>query len=168
MLMQVVLNATGAAGEVAGDAFVNSVTSLMGSATALIIAVSGIVVALIAARSNGRTKTKQEEQVVGAAEAIQLVMQKLAENEARLNSVGKATLALATTDEQRKKLDENVVPVVNTSRERIEVISAQIPAIKEILGVKTVADVNAKELPRESEDTLKTVNALVTKAKLGE
>jgi type II secretory pathway pseudopilin PulG len=166
VLLQVATVANGTATEIAGDAFLNSISSLMGAVTALVIAVAGIITAVIAARSNGRTRTKQEEQAVAAAEAVQLVMQKLQENEARLSAVGKATLTLATTDEQRKQLDEQVAPVLNTSTERIEVINAQIPAIKEILGVKT-ADVNKLDIPRESDATLRVINEQVAKTKSG-
>jgi hypothetical protein len=167
VLMQVVVNGT--ATELAGDAFVNSITSLMGSVTALIIAVSGIVVAIIASRSNGRTKTKQEEQAIGVAQAIQVAMQKLAENESRINAVGKATMGLATTDEQRKELDRDVAPIVNTSKERIDVIAAQTDAIKELIGVMTAnTNVNNnKNMPRESEETLKVINDTLAKAKIG-
>ena len=161
MLMQVVLNSTGTAAEVAGDAFLNSINSLMGSVTALVIAIAGIVTAVIAARANGRTKTKQEEQAMAAANAVQLVMQKLREQQGQIGAVGKATLGLATTEEQRKQLDKEVAPVVNMTAERMEVINAQIPALKEILGIKT-ADVNTnKDMPRESDETLRVLNALI-------
>lgn len=161
MLMQVVLNSTGTAAEVAGDAFLNSINSLMGSVTALVIAIAGIVTAVIAARANGRTKTKQEEQAIAAANAVQLVMQKLREQQGQIGAVGKATLGLATTEEQRKQLDKEVAPVVNMTAERMEVINAQIPALKEILGIKT-ADVNTnKDMPRESDETLRVLNALI-------
>jgi hypothetical protein len=168
ILMQVAVVTNGTATEIAGDAFVNSITSIMGSITALVIAVSGIVVAIIAARSNGRTKTKQEESIQGGAEALQLVMQKLAEQQAQIGAIGKATIKLATTEDQRKQLDTEVAPVVNITKERIDVINQQIPAIKELIGF-TTSDVNAKkDIPRESEETLKTVNATLAKAKLGE
>lgn len=158
--MQVVGNGT--ATEIAGDAFLTSINSFIGSITALIIAISGIVVAVITKRSEGRTKSKQEEQVIGAAESIQLVMQKLREQQAQIGAVGKATLSLATTDEQRKKLDAEVAPVVNMTGERIDVINEQIPALKEILGVKT-ANVNQRKMPRESDATLKVINDTVAK-----
>lgn len=166
--MQVAVPVTnGTTAELAGDAFVNSITSIIGSITALVIAVSGIVVAVIVKRSEGRVRTKQEEQTIGSAEALQLVMQKLAEQEGRINAVGKGTLALATTDEQRQELDKTVAPVVNTAKERIDTINAQTPVLKEILGVKT-ADVNLrKNIPRESDATLKVVNDTVAKAKQG-
>lgn len=163
LLMQV---ANGTATEIAGDAFLTSINSLMGSVTALIIAVSGIVVAIITQRSSGRQKTKQEEQAIGMAEALQVAMQKIAETTAQQRQVGKAVLGLATTDEQRQMLDKQVAPVVNTAGERIDVINQQIPAIKELIGVKST-DVNTKNLPRESESTLKTINAAVAEAKLG-
>lgn len=166
LLMQVVLNSTGTVAEVAGDAFVNSINSLLGSITALVIAVAGIVTAVIAARSNGRTKTKQEEQALGVAEALQVAMQKLGENEARNAALAKGILHVATTDEQKQYLDKNVAPVLNTAGERIEVINNQIPAIKELIGVKT-ADVNTKDIPRESEATLKVINKQVADAKSG-
>lgn len=166
LLMQVVLNSTGTAAEVAGDAFLNSINSLLGSTTALVIAVAGIVTAVIAARANGRTKTKQEEQVIGAAEAIQLIMQKLREQQGQIGTIGKATLGLATTEEQRKELDTKVAPVVNMTGERMEVILAQIPALKAVLGVKT-GDVNAnKEIPRESTATLTQLNKTVNDAQV--
>lgn len=164
VLLQIAVVANGTATEVAGDAFVNSINSLMGSATALIIAVSGIVVAIIASRANGRTKTKQEEQAIGVAEAIQVAMQKIQETTAQNRQVGKAMLGLATTDEQRQMLDREVAPVVNMAGERIEIINQQIPALKEIIGVK-IANVNTKQLPRESETTLKAINESVAKAK---
>jgi hypothetical protein len=165
LLMQVVGNGTGTAVEIAGDAFLTSINSLMGSVTALVIAVAGIITAVIAARSNGRTRTKQENQVMGTAESIQLIMQKLQENEARIASIGKATIGLATTEDQRKQLDEQVAPVLNTSRERIEVINAQIAALKAILGVKT-ADVNTRiDMPRESQETLNIINDALVRAK---
>lgn len=164
VLMQIVLNSTGTAAEVAGDAFLNSINSLMGSVTALVIAVAGIITAVIAARANGRTKTKQEEQVLGAAEAIQLIMQKLREQQGQIGAIGKAAMGLATTEEQRKQLDTQVAPVVNMTGERMEVILAQVNALKEILGVKT-ADVNAnKEMPRESAATLSQLNRIVSEA----
>lgn len=166
LLMQVVLNSTGTAAEVAGDAFLNSINSLLGSATALVIAVAGIVTAIIAARSNGRTKTKQEEQAIATAEAVQVTMQKIAETMAQQRQVGKAVLTLATTDEQRKVLDEKVAPVVNNTSEQIKVIHQQIPAIKEIIGVKT-ADANKLEMPRESSTTLASINKAVDEAKAG-
>lgn len=160
--MQVVNEGTA---ELAGDAFLTSINSLMGSITALIIAVSGIVIAIITQRSQGRAKTRTEENAIGAAESLQLVMQKLAENEARISSVGKATLSLATTEEQREALDRDVAPVIKTTKERIDVINQQTSAIKELLGVKA-ADINArKELPRESDATLDVVNETVQKAK---
>ena len=152
----------GTATELAGDAFLTSINSFIGSITALIIAVSGIVVAIITQRSQGRQKTKQEESIVGGAEAIQLVMQKLKEQQAQIGAVGKATLSLATTDEQRKRLDTEVAPVVNTTAERIEVINEQIPAVKEIIGVKQ-ANVNQRKMPRESDKTLKVINDTVAK-----
>lgn len=165
ILMQVAVVANGTASEVAGDAFVNSVTSVMGSITALVIAVSGIVVAIIAARANGRTKTKQEEQAIGIAEAIQVAMQKIGESEARNAAIGKGILHVATTDEQRQYLDREVAPVINNTGERIDTINAQIPAIKELIGVKT-ADVNTnKSIPRESDATLAQINETVRKAK---
>lgn len=163
ILMQVAVVANGTATEIAGDAFVNSITSIMGSITALIIAVSGIVVAVITMRSRGRDRTKQEDSAIGAAEAIQLVMQKIGENEARNAAIGKGLIKVATTDEQRQYLDREVAPVVNTAGERIDIINAQIPAIKDLIGVKS-ADVNSKTLPRESEATLKQINESVRKA----
>lgn len=167
VLMQVVLNSTGPAAEVAGDAFMNSLTSIMGSFTALVIAVAAIIPALIAIRSAGRNKTKQEEQVVGAAEAIQLIMQKLREQQGQIGAVGKGLLNVTTTDEQRKQLDKDVAPVVNMTKERMDVILAQIPALKEILGVKT-GDVNAnKTVPRESDATLAQLNKTVSDAQTG-
>jgi hypothetical protein len=164
VLMQVVVNGT--ATELAGDAFVNSITSLMGSVTALIIAVSGIVVAIIAARSNGRTKTKQEEQAIGIAEAIQVAMQKIGESEARNAAIARGVLHVATTNEQKQYLDKEVAPVLNTTGERIDTINAQIPAIKELIGIKT-SDVNLREIPRESQHTLNVINDAVLKAKAG-
>lgn len=161
--MQVVLNSTGTAAEIAGDAFLNSINSLIGTVTALVIAISGIIVALITKRSEGRTKTKQEEQTISTAEAIQLVMQKLREQQGQIGVVGKATLGLATTEEQRKQLDSQVAPVVNMTAERMETILNQIPALKAILGVNT-ADVNTKDIPRESAATLAVLNDLVAKA----
>lgn len=163
VLMQVVLNSTGTAAEIAGDAFLNSINSLIGTVTALVIAISGIIVALITKRSEGRTKTKQEEQTISTAEAIQLVMQKLREQQGQIGVVGKATLGLATTEEQRKQLDSQVAPVVNMTAERMETILNQIPALKAILGVNT-ADVNTKDIPRESAATLAVLNDLVAKA----
>jgi len=164
ILLQIAVVANGTATEVAGDAFVNSINSLLGSTTALIIAVSGIVVAIIAARSNGRTKTKQEEQAIGIAEGLQVVMQKLAEDQARNKALGKGLLGLATTDEQRQMLDRDVAPIVNNAGERIDVINQQIPAIKALIGVKT-ADVNAlKDMPRESTATMAQINETVRKA----
>jgi hypothetical protein len=164
VLMQIAVVANGTTAEVAGDAFVNSINSLLGSATALIIAVSGIVVAIIAARSNGRTKTKQEEQAVGVAEAIQVVMQKLREEQASKSIIAKQLFTVATTDEQRKQLDEQVAPIIRITGERMETINKQIPAVKELIGVKT-ADVNTKDIPRESDATLAIVNKAVDDTK---
>lgn len=160
------LVANGTTSEIAGDAFVNSVTSIMGSITALIIAVSGIAVAIIAARSNGRTKTKQEEQAIGVAEAVQVAMQKIGESEARNAALARGIMHVATTEDQKRYLDKEVAPVLSTAGERIDVINAQIPAIKELMGVKT-ANANTKEMPRESAATLKVINDSVDKAKLG-
>jgi type II secretory pathway pseudopilin PulG len=163
LLMQVT-NET--ATQLAGDAFLTSINSLVGSITALVIAVAGIVTAFIAARSNGRTRTKQEEQVVGTAEAVQVMMQKLREQQAQIGTIGKGVLAVATTEEQRKQLDTDVTPIVNTTGERIDTITAQTPAIKSLIGLAT-ADVNArKDFPRESDATLKVINDTVAKAKL--
>lgn len=163
ILLQIATVANGTATEIAGDAFLNSITSLMGTVTALVIAVAGIITAVIAARANGRTKTKQEEQVIGAAEAVQVIMQKLREQQAQIGTLGKATLGLATTEEQRKQLDTQVAPVVNMTSERMEVILDQLPALKELLGVQT-ANVNTKDIPRESDETLTVLNDLVAKA----
>lgn len=167
VLLQIATIANGTATEVAGDAFINSINSLIGTFTALIIAVSGIVIAIISKRSDGRTKTKQEENTVAAAEAVQLVMQKLAESRAEIRQIGQATLSLATTDEQRKQLDSQVVPVLQTTTDGINKIYEQLPIIQALLGIKT-SDINANQtIPRESEETLKTLNALVAKARIG-
>ena len=166
VLMQVVLNSTGTAAEVAGDAFLNSINSLIGTATALIIAVSGIVIAVISKRSDCRTKTKQEEQAIGVAEAMQVVMQKLREEQASKSQIAKGLFQFATTDEQKAFLDKNVAPIINITGERMETINNQIPAIKELIGVKT-ADVNTKNIPRESAATLAVVNKTVSDAQSG-
>lgn len=163
LLMQVVLNSTGTAAEVAGDAFLNSINSLIGTVTGLVIAFSAIVIAIINRRSQGRTKTAQEEQAIGTAEAVQLIMQKLREQQGQIGTVGKATLGLATTEEQRNQLDKEVAPVVNMTSERMEVILNQIPALKEIIGIET-ANINTKDIPRESDATLAVLNDLVEKA----
>lgn len=167
ILMQIATVANGTATEIAGDAFVNSITSVMGSITALVIAVSGIVVAVITMRSRGRDRTKQEESAIGAAEALQLVMQKIGESEARNTAIGKGLMKVATTDEQRQYLDREVAPVVNSAGERIDTINAQIPAIKDLIGVKET-DVNVrKDIPRESKETLRQINESVRKATEG-
>jgi len=164
ILLQIAVIANGTTAEVAGDAFINSINSIVGSITALIIAVSGIAIAIITSRSAGRQKTKQEESAIGTAEAIQLVMQKLAEDQARNKALGKGLLGLATTDEQRQMLDRDIAPIVNNAGERIDVIHQQIPAIKALLGVKT-ADVNTlKDIPRESSATMAQINETVKKA----
>lgn len=168
ILLQIAVVTNGTTAEVAGDAFINSINSLLGAITALVGSAAGIIIALIAARSAGRAKTKQEEQTVGYAEAIQLVMQKIAESRAEIRQVSKGTLALATTEEQKKQLDAQVAPVLQTTKEGIDTIYAQIPAIKALLGVK-IADVNTiTTLPRESEEVLKILNEAIAKIKAGE
>jgi len=164
LLMQV---SNGTATQLAGDAFLTSINSLMGSITALIIAVSGIVIAIITQRSQGRQKTKGEEQAIGGAEAIQLVMQKLAEQQGQIGAVAKATLHLGTTEDQRKMLDKDVAPVANMTAERIDTINAQIPAVKGIIGVNT-GNVNTRNIPRESDATLKVINDTMVKAKINQ
>lgn len=164
--MSVAVIANGTTAEVAGDAFVNSITSLMGSVTALVIAVAGIVTAVIAARSNGRTKTKQEEQAIAVAEAVQVAMQKIGESEARNAALARGILHVATTEDQKKYLDKEVTPVLNTVGERITTIEAQIPALKEMIGIKT-ADVNTKPLPREGQLTSQITSDAIAKAKIG-
>ena len=167
VLLQIAVVANGTTAEVAGDAFINSINSLLGAITALVGAAAGIIIALIAARSAGRAKTKQEEQAIGTAEAVQLVMQKIAESRGEIHQVSKATLGLATTEEQKKQLDTQVAPVLKTTKEGIDTIYAQIPALKTLLGVKT-ADVNTTQLPRESEEVLKILNEAIAKIKAGE
>lgn len=162
ILLQIATVTNGTTAEIAGDAFINSVNSLIGTITALIGSVAGIVIAIIAARSAGRARTKQEEQAIGTAEAFQIVMQKMKEDTALRGVVGKALLQVATTDEQRQYLDREVAPVVNVTGERISTIDQQMPAITELIGVKT-ANVSTKSIPRESDATLATVNEAVKK-----
>lgn len=145
---------------VPADDLIGQSVALVGTLSVLTSTIVGIIVYVIQAKNSIQKKelSERDKQILEVAKSVQIGMQKGAETIGSSKEVIKMLYDANVTEEERKKLQEKIGPILARESERLRAANEQAVMVKgkmiELLGPQADVDLD-KSLPRESEDISK-------------